>query len=114
MSSLSCLEHRACDAETSSKAAIYCLQCDSLQCNACEKEIHRNTEQRKHLRLNLDEIDGEVCGINQRHPAIFYCPMCEKSFCYLCWVSEHQVNSKRKHVPQKFTAEHFHTPDKNE
>ncbi len=101
MSSLNCAEYQACDAEMSFKAKFYCVQCNSLQCILCEKEIHQNSDNIKHERLNLDEIDDEFCSIDRRHQAVFYCPTCATSFCYACYENQHQHSDGREHRPQK-------------
>src|SRR5580698_787618 len=103
MSFLSCAQYQACDSEISSKATVYCLQCNTLQCILCEKAVHQISDNKKHERLNLDEIDNEYCSINKNHPAIFYCPTCTLSFCYACYVNQHQQSDGREHKPQKFT-----------
>jgi len=113
MSSLSCAEYQACDAEVLSKAIFYCVQCNSLQCISCEKEIHQNSNYIKHERLDLDEIDDEYCSIDRRHPAIFYCPACISSFCYVCYVKQHQQSDGREHKPQKCREEQLITTQKN-
>lgn len=96
---LACTERLACQNEMSSKAIFYCIQCNSLQCSLCEKEIHENLN---HERLNLDEIDDESCSIDRRHQAIFYCPTCASSFCYSCYENQHQHSDGREHKPQKY------------
>lgn len=76
---LTCTERLSCDGKMLYKATFYCVQCNSLQCILCEKEIHWNSDNIKHERLNLDE------EIDRWHPAIFYCPTCTSSFCYACY-----------------------------
>jgi hypothetical protein len=98
---LTCTERLSCDGEMSSKAKFYCVQCNSLQCILCEKEIHQNSDNIKHERLNLDEIDDEFCSIDRRHQAVFYCPTCATSFCYACYENQHQHSDGREHRPQK-------------
>ncbi len=112
MSSLSCAEHEACDAEIS-EATVYCVQCNSLQCILCEREIHQSSAQKNHERLNLDAIDGEYCSINERHPAVFYCPTCALSFCYVCYMNQHQHSDRKKHKPQKFKKGQLITTDQD-
>ena len=95
---LSCTERLSCQNEMSSKAMFYCIQCKSLQCHLCEKEIHLNST---HERLNLDEIDEELCAIDRRHQAVFYCPTCVLAFCYTCFDNQHQHSDGKEHKPQK-------------
>jgi hypothetical protein len=101
MSSLICSEYHACNVKMSLKAKFYCVQCKSLQCTLCEKEIHENMDSQKHDRLTLEEIDGEYCSVNRTHQAVFYCPTCTLSFCYACYISDHQDSDKQEHKPQK-------------
>ncbi|CAF4843715.1 unnamed protein product [Rotaria sp. Silwood1] len=68
---LVCTKNFLCKNELSSKAIIYCIQCNSLLCILCDNDIHKNLNNKKHERLNLDEIDNEYCSINQQHQAIF-------------------------------------------
>jgi len=98
---LNCTQRLSCDGEMSSKATFYCVQCNSLQCISCEKEIHRNLDYVKHERLNLDEIDDEFCSIDRQHQAVFYCPTCALSFCYACYENQHEHSDGREHKPQK-------------
>ncbi|CAF2386562.1 unnamed protein product [Rotaria sp. Silwood2] len=98
---LLCAEHLACDTEMSSKATYYCVQCNSLQCILCDKQIHENSDHQKHERLTLDEIDNEYCSIDRNHPAIFYCPNCTLFFCYSCYENKHQYSDGKNHRPQK-------------
>lgn len=95
---LACTERLSCQNEMSSKAIFYCIQCKSLQCYLCEKEIHVTLN---HERLNLDEIDDELCAIDRRHQAVFYCPTCALAFCYICFENQHQHSDGREHKPQK-------------
>jgi hypothetical protein len=95
---LACTERLSCQNEMSSKATFYCIQCNSLQCILCDKEIHENS---KHERLNLDEIDDELCSVDRRHQAVFYCPTCALAFCYTCFENQHQHSDGREHKPQK-------------
>ena len=99
---LACTERLSCQNEMSSKATIYCLQCKSLQCLQCEKEIHENSTTDKHERLNLEEIEDEFCSIDRRHHAVFYCPTCALTFCYTCYENQHQHSDGREHKPQKY------------
>ena len=96
-----CTERSACENEMSSKATFYCLQCNSVQCSSCEKEIHETTINNQHERLGLDEIDDELCSVDRRHQAVFYCSTCALSFCYLCYENQHQHSDGRQHKPQK-------------
>jgi hypothetical protein len=96
-----CTERLACEQEMSSKATFYCAQCKSLQCISCEKELHENIDNKKHERLNLDEIDDEYCSVDRTHQAVFYCPTCALSFCYSCYENQHQHSDGREHKPQK-------------
>jgi zinc finger FYVE domain-containing protein 1 len=98
---LACTERLSCQNEMSSKATFYCVQCNSLQCILCEKEIHENSTNDQHERLNLDEIDDEFCSVDRRHQAVFYCPTCVLSFCYTCYENQHQHSDGREHKPQK-------------
>ncbi len=98
---LACTERLSCQNEMSSKATFYCLQCNSLQCLLCEKEIHENFNHEKHERLNLEEIDDEFCSVDRRHQAVFYCPTCALSYCYNCYENQHQHSDGREHKPQK-------------
>ena len=95
---LSCAERLSCQNEMSSKAMFYCIQCKSLQCYLCEKEIHENST---HERLNLEEIEEESCAIDRRHPAVFFCPTCALNFCYICFENQHQHSDGREHKPRK-------------
>lgn len=99
---LTCTERLACQNEMSSKASIFCLQCNSLQCYSCDKDIHENIDSEQHERLNLDEIDDEFCSIDRRHSAVFFCPTCSSMFCYSCYENQHQHSDGREHKPQKF------------
>lgn len=99
---LACTERLSCQNEMSSKATFYCIQCSSLQCISCEKEIHENSNNEKHERLNLDEIDDETCSIDRRHQAVFYCSTCAAAFCYSCYENQHQHSDGRQHKPQKY------------
>ncbi|CAF3911121.1 unnamed protein product, partial [Rotaria sp. Silwood1] len=98
---LMCTERLACDTEMSSKATYYCTQCNSLQCILCEKQIHENSDNKTHERLNLDEIEDEYCSIDRNHPAVFYCPNCTLFFCYPCYENKHQYSDEKNHRPQK-------------
>jgi zinc finger FYVE domain-containing protein 1 len=113
MSSLSCAEFQACDAKVSSKATFYCVQCNSLQCILCEKQIHGNLDNQQHERLNLDQIDDEYCSIDKQHQGVFYCPTCAASFCYACYVNQHQHSDGREHKPQKYKGGQLLTTEKN-
>lgn len=106
---LSCAERLSCQNEMSSKAMFYCLQCKSLQCYLCDKEIHENST---HERLNLDEMDDESCAIDRRHPAIFFCPTCALNFCYICFENQHQHSDGREHRPRKFRDDQRSKPIK--
>ncbi|CAF1075055.1 unnamed protein product [Adineta steineri] len=99
---LTCTERLSCQNEMSSKATFYCVQCGSLQCILCEKEIHENSTNDKHERLNLDEIDDEICSVDRRHQAVFYCRTCTLAFCYSCYENQHQHSDGREHKPQKY------------
>jgi len=102
MPSLTCEEYQTCDTKTTSKATFFCLQCNSLQCILCEKEIHdENSTNDQHERLNLDEIDDEFCSVDRRHQAVFYCSTCAAAFCYSCYENQHQHSDGREHKPQK-------------
>lgn len=109
MSSLNCTGHQAC----SSKAVFYCIQCSSLQCISCEKEIHQSSNTKQHERLNLDEIEDEYCAINRHHRAVFYCPTCTLSFCYSCYINKHQHSDGIGHKPQKYRNEQVATAEKD-
>ena len=99
---LACTERYACQNEMSSKATFYCVQCNSLQCVSCEKEIHNNPNSDQHERLNLEEIEDELCSMDRRHQAVFYCSTCALSFCYSCYENQHQHSDGRQHKPQKY------------
>ena len=99
---LACTERLLCQDEMSSTAAFYCLQCSSLQCILCEKDIHKDSNNEKHERFDLNEIEDESCSIDRRHRAIFYCPTCSSSFCYNCYENQHQHADGREHKPQKY------------
>ncbi|CAF0783940.1 unnamed protein product [Rotaria sordida] len=113
MSSLSCAAYAACDTKILSKAIFYCIQCDSLQCVLCEKQIHDSSNNRKHERLNSDEIDGEYCSINRNHPAVFYCSTCTLLFCYSCYKNKHQHSDGREHKLQKSKEEQMFITEKD-
>lgn len=98
---LACTERLSCQNEMSSKATFYCVQCNSLQCILCEKQIHGNSDKKQHERINLDQIDDECCSIDKRHQAVFYCPTCATSFCYACYENQHLHSDGREHRPQK-------------
>ncbi|CAF1118512.1 unnamed protein product [Rotaria magnacalcarata] len=98
---LACTERLACDTEMSPKATFYCIQCNSLQCVLCEKEIHENFDNKRHERLNLDEIDDEYCSIDRSHAAVFYCPTCTLLYCYSCYENKHQFSDGKNHRPKK-------------
>ncbi|CAM4913980.1 unnamed protein product [Rotaria socialis] len=104
-SDLTCTVHISCQKEISTKAIVYCKECHSLQCRLCEKKIHKNSNNKKHERLNLDEIDNEFCSINQQHRAIFYCSTCALTFCYICYENQHQNLDRRDHKLQKYREE---------
>ena len=110
---LACTERLSCQNEMSSKATFYCVQCNSLQCILCEKDIHQQSDNLKHERINLDEMDDEYCSINRQHPAVFYCPTCASSFCYACYENQHQRSDRRVHKPQKFRQGKSATIEKN-
>lgn len=101
MSELTCTEYQACDAQRPSKAEIYCLQCNTLQCAVCEEECHQDIGRRNHDRLTLDQIENESCSMNESHAAIFFCSTCASSFCYSCYITKHQQSDGRRHKPQK-------------
>ena len=113
MSSLNCAVYQACDDKMASEATFYCTQCNSLQCILCEKQIHRNIDNIKHERLNLDTIDGEYCSVDRQHPAVFYCPTCALCFCYSCYENRHQHSDGREHKPQKCRQGQIITTNKN-
>jgi zinc finger FYVE domain-containing protein 1 len=113
MSCLNCTEYQACDVKMSSKATFYCIQCSSLQCISCEKEIHENMDNKNHERLNLDKIDDEYCSVDRQHQAVFYCSTCALSFCYACYINQHQNSDGREHKPQKCRKEQILTAKKN-
>ncbi|CAF3548356.1 unnamed protein product, partial [Rotaria socialis] len=98
---LTCTERLACDTEMSPKATFYCIQCNSLQCVLCEKDIHENFDNKRHERLNLDEIDDEYCSIDRSHAAVFYCPTCTLLYCYSCYENKHQFSDGKSHRPKK-------------
>jgi hypothetical protein len=108
-----CTERLSCQNEMTSKATFYCVQCKSLQCVLCEKDIHEDSNNDKHERLNLDEIDDEFCSIDRRHQAVFYCPTCAASFCYTCYENQHQHSDGREHKPQKCREGQRASPKKN-
>ncbi|CAF1611172.1 unnamed protein product [Rotaria sp. Silwood1] len=99
---LVCTKNFLCKNELSSKAIIYCIQCNSLLCILCDNDIHKNLNNKKHERLNLDEIDNEYCSINQQHQAIFYCLTCKLTYCYICYKNYHQKLDQQEHKLQKF------------
>lgn len=98
---LTCTERLACDTEMSPKAKFYCIQCKSLQCTECEKQIHENSDNKNHERLNLEAIDDECCSIDRNHPAVFYCPTCTLLYCYACYDNKHQYSDGKNHKPKK-------------
>ncbi|CAF1114250.1 unnamed protein product, partial [Rotaria sordida] len=102
---LTCTKNLLCQNELLSKAIIYCIQCNSLQCFLCDNEIHKNLNNNQHQRLNLDEIENEFCSIDQQHQAIFYCSTCSLSFCYNCYEKQHQQSDEREHKLQKYRDE---------
>lgn len=110
---LNCTERLTCNGEMSSKATFYCPQCNSLQCISCEKKIHQQSENSKHERVNLDEMDDEYCSIDRQNPAVFYCPACALSFCYACYEDKHQHTDGREHKPQKCREGPMLTSKKN-
>jgi hypothetical protein len=110
---LTCTERLSCDGEMSSKATFYCVQCNSLQCILCEKQIHGNSDKKQHERINLDQIDDECCSIDKRHQAVFYCPTCAASFCYSCYENQHQHSDGKEHKPQKYREGIMLTAKKN-
>ena len=97
---LPCAERLACQDEMSSKATIYCLQCKTLQCLPCDNDLHSSTS-KDHERIQLNEIDGEICSRDRRHRAIFFCSTCNEMFCYLCYDNQHQHSDGREHRPEK-------------
>ncbi|CAF4884130.1 unnamed protein product, partial [Rotaria magnacalcarata] len=84
-----------------SKAIVYCIQCNSLQCISCEKQMHNSGHLKHHERLNLDAINNERCSIDPSHPAVFYCSTCSLLFCYSCYESRHQNTNGSEHKLQK-------------
>lgn len=98
---LACTERFSCQNEMSSRAAFYCAQCNSLQCDACEKDIHDGAGNAQHERLNLDEMEDEPCSVDRRHHAVFYCVACAAAFCYSCFENQHQHTDGRVHKLQK-------------
>jgi zinc finger FYVE domain-containing protein 1 len=113
MPSLTCEEYQTCDTKTNSKATFFCLQCNSLQCILCEKQLHENIENKQHDRLSLDQINGQFCSVDRQHPAAFYCPTCALLFCYLCYEKRHQHADRREHRPQKSIEGQILTGKKN-
>jgi zinc finger FYVE domain-containing protein 1 len=110
---LTCLERVSCSEEMTTKATFYCQQCNSLQCVTCEKEIHQDSDKKKHDRLNLDEVDDEYCSVNKNHQAVFYCPTCALAFCYSCYETRHQHSDGKEHKPQKCREGQLLTSKKN-
>lgn len=108
---MSCTVHRACKAEFSSPAAFFCLQCNALQCERCERQIHQDAEQMDHKRLNLNDMDDECCSIDKNHRPALYCPACAQVFCRQCFKEQHQSGEKRAHNPQAYREDPiFSTP----
>ncbi|CAF3400423.1 unnamed protein product [Rotaria sp. Silwood1] len=113
MSSLCCTTYQACDSKIFSKAIFYCIQCDSLQCISCEKQIHNSSNNNKHERLDLNEIADEYCSINKSHPAVFHCSTCTLSFCYSCYKNKHQHSDGREHKLLKSKEEQTFITEKD-
>jgi len=103
----------SCAEEMKSKATFYCLQCNSLQCVSCEEEIHKESDMKKHERINIDEIGDECCSVNENHQAVLYCPTCALSFCYSCFENQHQNSDGEEHKPQKCQQGQLLTSKKN-
>ena len=108
---MSCTMNRACKAELSSPAAFFCMQCNALQCDRCERQIHQDANQMDHKRLNLNDIDDECCSIDKNHRPALYCPACAQAFCQRCFEDQHQSADKRVHKPQAYREDPiFSTP----
>ncbi|CAM4930270.1 unnamed protein product [Rotaria socialis] len=101
MFSLMCTAYQTCDSKILSEAIVYCIQCNSLQCISCEKQMHNSGHLKQHERLHLDTINNERCSIDPSHPAVFYCSTCSLLFCYSCYESRHQNTNGREHKLQK-------------
>jgi hypothetical protein len=111
---LACTERLACRNEMSSRASYFCIECNTLQCSSCDKELHECSVQDQHERLDLHEITDESCSVDRRHPAIFYCSTCTQTFCYSCYENQHQHSDGRQHKLQKYRQGRIHTRSKTD
>lgn len=109
-SNLTCKEQLSCQNEI---AHVYCTDCQKLQCIECEKKVHDDIKTKNHERLNLNEIDNELCSIDNQHRAIFYCLKCQSTFCYNCYETQHENNDRLEHKLEKNREEQRETIKNN-
>ncbi|CAF0817462.1 unnamed protein product [Didymodactylos carnosus] len=107
---LTCAERVACESQLTSEASYFCITCNTLQCKACENDLHKNiNDNEQHERFNLSEIENELCSTNKQHHAVFYCTQCRRFYCYPCWEDQHCHGAARQHKPSK-TCQDTQTP----
>ncbi len=95
---------------------IYCQECLTYQCSACERFLHATKEFRVHTRQNIillmaepDKLPQETRKLckhwcSSKNPVSVSCQDCEMDFCEECDSSMHQ-GRRKSHLRSKYTEE---------
>ncbi|CAM4569278.1 unnamed protein product [Lepidochelys olivacea] len=99
------------DCSGNDEAVFECDECGTLQCQCCEKELHKQERLRNHERTrirpghipycdNCKGANGNIMHNNatgSRQRAAMRCQMCKTNLCVECQKRMHAGGNKRKH-----------------
>ena len=100
-SKIVCQEKFACPS-VGTEAVYFCEDCQTNQCETCEKKLHGTKETyRFHERTLIRRVSPEkLCqnSCKERNFADVHCVNCNCSYCNECFGKHHQIGTLRKHV----------------
>ena len=98
-----CEEGNNCDGYTA--ASLFCVDCDTFQCENCCTLLHIPKGQEQHRRIELTEMPcGQFC--EGKHKATTHCIHCAKAMCVVC---DRRMHTAKRGGHQRFTFSHIHT-----
>ena len=106
-SSIKVCQEKLCCPFINCEAKYYCDDCDSAQCQSCERAIHASKLKYDfHIRKTIPIVpDEDLCQCKRlnlvcpsRNFPDLWCENCQVQLCYICFDTYHNTERKRQHI----------------
>ena len=106
-SSIQFCQEKLCCPFINCEAKYHCDDCNSIQCQSCERAIHASKLKYDfHIRKKIPSVPDEVICQSKKLNLVcqsknfpdLWCENCQIQLCYVCFDTYHNTERKRQHI----------------